>query len=104
MTATNSVLQRQRKAARTDTCILGYEQDPIVYRAKWKEIPLDLLSAAMGYKVRVHLSAANMSDPRSWRSNWILFEHIFFQVKLINVFITFIASGAIIITQLLGKK
>lgn len=80
------------------------EQDPTVYRAKWIEIPLDLLSAAMGYKVRVHLSAANMSDLHSWCSNWILFEHIPFQVKLINLFITLIATGAIIITQLLGKK
>jgi len=34
----------------------------------------------------------------------LLFEHMPFQVKLINLFITPAASGAIIITQLLRKK
>lgn len=35
---------------------------------------------------------------------WLLFEHMPFQVKLITLFITPAASGAIIITQLLWKK
>lgn len=35
---------------------------------------------------------------------WLLFEHMPFQVKLITLFITPAASGAIIITQLLRKK
>jgi hypothetical protein len=50
------------------------------------------------------VSTTKMSDPHSWHSNRMLFEHMAFQVKLINLFITLNASGAIIITQLLRKK
>lgn len=45
-----------------------------------------------------------MSNAPSLCSDWIPFEHMPFQVKLINLFITAAASGAIIITRLLRKE
>ena len=39
-----------------------------------------------------HLSPARMSNPHTWCPGYIPFEHTLFQVKLINLFITWAVS------------
>lgn len=53
--------------------------------SKWFSLPVkqQLIS---------HLSPARMSNPHAWCPGYILFEHTLFQVKLINLFITWAAS------------